>query len=81
MASTRALDLTQFLGREPERLTLAEQEALTGKWMAFEIYTPKTLPLRRIEALGDSVEDCTRQLQARGLDPRTFEFEVLRWPY
>jgi len=74
-------DLRAFLGREPERLTLSEREALSGKWIATEIYSPKTLPLRRIEAMGDSVEDCVRQLTARGLDPRRFEFESLRWPY
>ncbi len=76
-----AADLRRFLGREPERLSLAEREALSGKWIALEIYTPQTLPLRRIEAIGESVADCARQLNERGLDPRRFEFESLRWPY
>jgi len=79
--AARTVDLRSFLGREPERLSLPEREALAGKWIAFEIYSPKTLPLRRIEAMGDSVEDCIRQLGERGLDPRQFEFEALKWPY
>ena len=43
--------------------------ALTGNIIALEIYTPETLPLRRIEAIGDSVPECIGQLQARGLIP------------
>ena len=39
------------------------------------------LPLKRIEAFGDSVADCIKQLSARGLDPRKFEFQVLTPPY
>lgn len=81
MAARAALDPNRLLGREPERLTLEEREKLAGKWIALEIYTPRTLPLRRIEAVGDTVEDCVRQLAGRGLDPRQFEFEALRWPY
>lgn len=45
-----------------------------GKWIALERYTPKTLPLRIIEALGDSPASCVRQLAARGLKPADFEF-------
>ncbi|MEP7363993.1 MAG: hypothetical protein ABI972_12115 [Acidobacteriota bacterium] len=66
-----------FLGRPPERLTLRERTAVTGKWMALEIYTPESLPLRVIEALGDTPSECIRQLEARRLDPRKFEFSVL----
>jgi hypothetical protein len=43
--------------------------------------TPATLPFRRIEAIGDSVADCVRTLQERGLDPSVFEFSRLAWPY
>ena len=64
----------QVIGRSPERLSLKESLALAGKWMALEIYTPATLPLRRIQALGDSAEECMRQLAERGLDPRRFEY-------
>jgi hypothetical protein len=69
------------IGRSPERLTLEERHALTGKYVALEIYTPEALPLRRIEAIGDSVEECVGQLRARGLDPLGFEFTRLGPPY
>jgi len=46
--------------------------------MAFELYTPKTLPTRLIEAIGDSPADCIRMLRARGRDPRQFEFTPLK---
>ena len=70
-----------FIGRAPDRLSLAEQEALMGKHIALEIYTPKTLPLRRMEAIGDSVQDCVAMLRRRGLDPLNFEFSRLPAPY
>ena len=49
--------------------------------MALELYSPQTLPLRRIEAIGDSAAECARQLAERGLDPRRFEFTLLKPPY
>ncbi len=58
--------------RSPDRLTLEERAALVGKYVALEIYSPDTLPLRRIEAIGDSLADCVRMLQSRGLDPTRF---------
>ncbi len=75
------LDSEKFIGRSVDRLTLDEREALIGKFTAQEIYTPKTLPLQRIEALGDSIQDCVKQLRARGLDPLNFEFSRLGPPY
>jgi len=72
-----AIDPAQAIGRAPERLTLAERTALAGKYVALEFYTPETLPFRRIEAIGGSLEECVRQLKARGLDPRHFEFSRL----
>ena len=71
-------DIQRFVGREPERLSLQDRRALVGKWIAMEIYSPATLPLRRIEAVGDSTADCIRQLTQRGLDTRTFEFSEWR---
>ena len=76
-----AKDAKTFLGRAPERLTLEERHALAGKFIALEIYSPETLPLRRIEALGDTIDDCIRQLTARGLDPKLFEFSRLKPPF
>ena len=69
------------VGRSPERLTLAERFALAGKYVALEIYTPQAIPLRRIEAIGDSAGECLRELKARGLDPARFEFVRLTRPY
>ncbi len=73
MAATQ-VDLDQFIGRSWERLDLAERELLYGSYIAREVYTPKTLPLQRIEAIGDSVETCVAKLQQRDLDPLNFEF-------
>ena len=74
-------DLEKFIGRSVERLTLSEREALIGKFTAHEIYTPQTLPLQRIEALGDTIQDCVAMLRGRGLDPLSFEFVRLGPPY
>jgi len=71
------LTTPDLIGRDPDCLTLAEREAVAGKWVAMEIYTPKKLPLRRIEAIGDSVDECTADLRRRGLDPVAFEFSPL----
>ncbi len=81
MPVTAARDPKQAIGRAPERLTLEERLALTGKFIALEVYTPEALPLRRIEAIGDSIEDCVSQLTQRGLDPKLFEFSRLGPPY
>ena len=78
MAAAVTIEPKKILGRAPERLTLDEQNALAGKFIAMEIYSPATLPSRRIEALGDTVDDCIRQLTARGLDPKIFEFSRLK---
>lgn len=71
----------KFVGRSIDRLALDEREALIGKFVAQEIYSPATLPLQRVEALGDSIQDCVKQLRARGLDPLNFEFIRLDPPY
>ena len=69
------------IGRSPDSLTLEERLHLIGKYVALEIYSPETTPLRRIEAIGDSVEECLRMLKERGLDPIHFEFTRLGPPY
>jgi hypothetical protein len=81
MAAASIMDPKTILGRAPERLTLQEQQVLAGKFVAMEIYSPEATPLRRIEAIGDSVEECIRQLAARGLDPKKFEFLRLKAPW
>ena len=66
-----------FIGRFPDRLSIAERKTLTGKWYATEIYNTTDIPLRRIEAVGASPADCFAQLRTRSLDPRKFEFQVV----
>ena len=81
MSASYPPDLSNLIGREAEGLTLKERLALAGRWIALEIYTPQTLPLKRIEAIGDSAEDCARQLKARGLYPAIFEFTIAATPF
>jgi hypothetical protein len=81
MTASATKDPQRAIGRSPDRLSLDERRALMGKYIALEIYTPEDLPLRRIEAIGDSVPECARQLTARGLDPVRFEFSRLAPPY
>lgn len=76
------------IGRAPEDLSIAEKLELAGKWIALELYTPTALKeeqgapvidlkLRRIRAIGDSAQDCIRQLRQAGLDPKDFQFTQL----
>ncbi len=81
MPASAAKDPKKAIGHAPEDLSLEDRLALTGKLIALEIYSPATLPLRRIEAIGDSIGDCIGQLKARGLDPEGFEFTRLPAPY
>lgn len=81
MRLAMAVDVNRLIGYEMDRLTFEERLALTGKWVAFEIYTPKTLPIRRIEAVGDSPAECARRLAARGLEVAKFEFSRVTPPY
>jgi hypothetical protein len=69
------------IGRSPDDLSLEERLKLAGKHIAMEMYTPAALPMRRIEAIGDSIQDCVRILKARGLEPVRFEFTRLPPPY
>jgi hypothetical protein len=69
------------VGRAPEQLSLEERFALAGKYIALELYSPATLPLRRIEAIGNSAPDCARQLRQRGDDPTGYEYIMLTPPY
>jgi len=72
------MDTAKVIGRAPERLTLEERSRLAGYWLAFEVYTPQTQPLRRIEAVGRDVASCVEALEKRGLDPRDFEFVLFQ---
>ena len=81
MTATAGNNPARVIGRSPDRLTPAERLALAGKYVALEIYSPESIPLRRIEAIGDTLAECLRNLKARGLDARLFEFTRLAPPY
>jgi len=75
-ASTAAL-----LGKPIDGLTAAERWKNAGVWVAIELYTPQSMPLRQIAAAGASAEECLAELSGRGLDPTRFEFVPLGQPY
>ena len=75
------IDPKDYLGRAPERLTVKEQRELRGWWIALELYSPATTPLRRIEALGRTRTECIEMLTARGLDARHFELVPIESPF
>ena len=81
MAATAADDYQRLIGRAPDRLPLEDRIEFAGKFIALEIYSPETVPLVRIEAIGNSLADCIRMLKSRGLDPAQFEFRLLSPPY
>ena len=68
----------ELLGESPDRLTLPERETYAGWWIALEFYTPETLPLRVIEAMGCSSQECIEILRKRGLNPAQFEYIPVR---
>ena len=81
-----------LIGRAVEDLTLDERLQYAGTWIAFRIYAPPQkvsregieyvdVRLRRIEAAGNSVEECVGQLRSHNLDPTEFEFFPLKPPY
>ena len=91
-ATATAAHLSHLIGRAVEDLGLSERWRFAGKWVAFQIYSPPhkvtrdgidytDVRLRRIEAVGDSVEECVAQLRRRNLEPTEFEFTPLKPPY
>jgi hypothetical protein len=81
MAPAAKLDTQSYIGQSVERLPLDAREALAGKYIAREIYTPKTLPLQRIESIADTLPQCVDILRRRGLDPMNYEFVRLNPAY
>jgi hypothetical protein len=70
-----------MIGRPLESLTLAERWKWAGKWVALEMYSPQTVPLRNIEAIGNTATECVAVLKQRGLDPERYELQPLPQPY
>lgn len=80
-AKQASIQFVDFIGRPLESLTLAERWELVGAWVALELYSPLTLPLRTMEAVGASIEECRTQLASRGLNPSQYEYQLLPQPY
>jgi hypothetical protein len=70
-----------FAGKELDRLNLRERLALAGHWIALERYDTRTLPLRIIAAVGDSAEECMRQIRERGGKPTDYEYLLASGPF
>lgn len=71
---------TALIGRNPDQLSFAEKRRFAGTWVAFELYSPETIPLRKIAAAGASAAECAEQLAGAGHDPRQYEFQPLQPP-
>ena len=76
-----ASNFEELIGRAPDRLDLATREATVGKVIAMQIYSPSNLALQRIQAIGDTVQECVAQLKNQGLDPLDYEFSRLNPPF
>ena len=70
-----------LIGNAPDRLDLATREATVGMVIAMQIYSPANLALQRIQAIGDTVQECVAQLKDQGLDPLDYEFSRLNPPF
>ncbi len=81
-----------LIGRAVEDMSLSERLAHAGQWVAIRIYTPPVkvsrdgidyvdVRHRRIEAAGNSLEECLAQLRSRDLNPAEFEFTPMKPPY
>ncbi len=76
-----AVNVARFAGRSLDALALKERWALTGMWIATELYSPERLPLRLMAAIGTDARDCIAQLRQKGLDLTLYEYEPVGEPY
>ena len=85
-------DVTGLIGRRVDELTLPERMKYANKWVAFRIYSPPgkvtrdgmefvDVRIRKVEAAGNSGQECIEQLRRKNLDPAEFEFTILKPPY
>lgn len=75
------MDYRKFIGKSIDGLQLSDRWALSGQWIATELYAPERLPLRIMQAVGQDARACIEQLRQRGLDPALFEYQPLEQPY
>ena len=76
----KELDASRFLHRSPDSFQPSEWRAVHGLWAAFELYSPQTTPLRRIQALGATAAECMASIAGQGLPASNFEYVKLRSP-
>ena len=77
----KTADTKALIGKPVDGFTLADQWRYSGIWVALELYTPQTLPMRVIAAAGASASECMAQLRDHGLDPAQYEYRPLVQPY
>ncbi len=77
----KTADLERYVGKALDGLRLPDRLALTGCWVATELYSPERLPLRAMAAVGRTPRECIEQLQRRGLDPSQYHYEALAAPF
>jgi hypothetical protein len=81
-----------LVGRRVEELSLEERHQYANKWIAFRIYTPPEkvtrdgmeyvdVRVRKVEAAGDSMEECAAQLRRQNQNLAEYEFTILKPPY
>jgi hypothetical protein len=68
----------EFLGRNPDTLSLSERASLAGQWVALREYNPNNLALRRIAACEATPEACREALHRQGEDPAQFQYLLMR---
>ena len=73
--------MQKYVGKYLDGLPLRDRWALTGKWVATELYSSARLPLRILRAVGTDAKDCVAQIKMNGLNPALFEYEPVPPPY
>ncbi len=76
----KELVASRFLDRSPDSFRPSEWRAVHGLWAAFQLYSPQTTPLRRIQALGATASECMANIASQGLAVSNFEYVTLRSP-
>lgn len=70
--------MKNYVGTNPDELSLRERSELAGQWLALEIYHPANLAMRRISAVGPSPDACRRSLQEQGKEPAAYQYVLSR---
>ncbi len=71
--------MTELVGLAIDELSWEQKRRADGQWVAVRIYDPVSLPLRKIEAVGNSAAEVLGRVAERGEDARRFEAVRLRF--